>query len=562
MVSAFIEQKHLDEFMLKGFVQFPLLNAGEVEFALSVFNTIDSNEGRMQKTNYFGINYSLGTVSFDENQKLMAPLLKLLEEKLASRFNNFELTGCGFINKRPHTNASFQYHQDWSYTNEQEFAFVTCWIPLCDTNTNKGCMSLIEGSHRYFESYRSDSLPSARVNFEDVPVELRTDVPQSSGSCLAFHQAAFHGSYPNLTDQNRPVLAVIVKPKQVPVTHYVKNGQGYTAYQMSTAGFEQMLAKIPKSEIPPEAIVLHTSHSTPITPSAADLVSHWRANNPEHCLFKQQELNYTFTRNGYVILRNVIEPSAIEQLKKLYNENFINEGGMYVTHHAVTDRDKNKRMGNSIFELLNPFINNTFINFAHLLSHFAAKTKGNSGLFNLHQDWSIIEEEKYGVLHCWVPLQDSNVDNGTLAFLPKSHLLFHNYRSGSCPIRFTHLSNYPNRIVHADVKAGDVVIYHPSLFHGSGPNQTDKERLAVVSAITHTNAKRVYFHKTNDKVNMYELTDTDLFSRLDDLAKGGMPTGDLLEPATYGGLEISDEEIVQQLTAFCPINTSNTYAEV
>ena len=204
-------------------------------------------------------------------------------------------------------------------------------------------------------------------------------------------------------------------------------------------------------------------------------------------------------------------------------------------------------MADQIFDLLLGFFTGTFSHYRPLLSHFAAKGKGSDTRFNLHQDWSIVEEELYGVMHCWIPLQDVDQTNGTLAVLPGSHLLFHNYRSGTCPIRFTSIDAYLEGLVHIAAKAGDVVIYHPALFHGSAANQSDTERLAVVAAITREEAPHVYFHQQGDVVNKFELTDADLFGRLDHLAKGGMPEGKLIGTVPYRVLNMADAELIEQL---------------
>lgn len=222
MLTPFRQSDLAQKFITNSYCTFPLLNEEEINFVANIYKQTNGQDNRLQQEQFYGVNYSLGTLSKKENNKVMEPIIEMLKQKMNSYFENFELLGCVFITKPPHTTTTFVYHQDWSYTHEEENAFATCWIPLCDVSPLNGCMSLISGSHRFFKSYRSDSLDSARISFDVVPEEVRTDVPLNKGECLAFHQAAFHGSYPNSSAESRPVLAIVVKPTNASIAHFIK----------------------------------------------------------------------------------------------------------------------------------------------------------------------------------------------------------------------------------------------------------------------------------------------------------------------------------------------------
>jgi hypothetical protein len=78
-----------------------------------------------------------------------------------------------------------------------------------------------------------------------------------------------------------------------------------------------------------------------------------------------------------------------------------------------------------------------------------------------------------------------------------------------------------------------------------------EERIAIVASITHQLAERVYFHTTHQQTVMHEMTDEDLFSRLDDLAKGAPPIGKPLFEVENRKLETSDDIVIESLFNHC-----------
>ena len=560
MITAFRDKHIEDSFVHNGFATFPFLSDEQLDEIRGIYAAVNRAD-RLNKEQFYGVNYSLGTLDAKENENLVKQVLAVIDVPLKKHFIEYEVFGCVFITKPPHTRTTFVYHQDWSYTDEKNHAFATCWIPLFDTSKSNGCMSVIEGTHRYFNTYRSDTLESARIEFEEIPEDIRTDVEQKAGTCLAFHQAIFHGSYPNVSDFGRPVFAFVVKHRNSPVVHYVHEGNTIGSYQLSVTSFNQMLTQIPKSDLPSDSIqVARITRAQPIL-RANDIVAAFRILNPNHRLIKDFEAHEYFHKNGFTILRNVVDSKSIDELRKLYKENFNTPQGMYVTHHAEKDIKRNKTFSDKIFEMLNDIWESIFLNYKPLIAHYAVKKGGNDGLFNLHQDWSIVREELYGVLHCWIPLQDVNKENGTLAVLPQSHLCFHNYRSGTCPIRFLPFDAFEKKVLHIEAKAGDVVLYHPALFHGSEANKSEVERLALVAAITHPLASKVYHHDIDGEIWAYEMTDEDLFGRLDDLAKGAESIGRKMFAVQNRKLTITDSEVIETLQSYCVINP-NLDAEV
>lgn len=273
-----------------------------------------------------------------------------------------------------------------------------------------------------------------------------------------------------------------------------------------------------------------------------------RKHHKNHRLIKDEANHKHFIEQGFVVIKNVISENAIRFLKSFYDNKFSTPSGMYVTHHFVESLERNKSNSDIIFNNLEESFQKIFTNYRKVIAHFAAKGKGKEGLFNFHQDWSIIDEFEFGIIHCWVPLQSVNSKNGTLAVLPRTHLLFNNYRSGTCPIRFTPLTEYKDEPVYVEANRGDLVLYHPALFHGSGSNESDEVRIAVVAAISNQNSENLYYnHEGDGRYLKYSLTDVDLFSRLNELSQGKNPLGSQVGEVLEKAIDLTDEELIDTI---------------
>jgi ectoine hydroxylase-related dioxygenase (phytanoyl-CoA dioxygenase family) len=158
---------------------------------------------------------------------------------------------------------------------------------------------------------------------------------------------------------------------------------------------------------------------------------------------------------------------TFSKLKQLYVMNFNPDEtiGLYPTHYNGI-KEKNIFISNEIYSICRQELDNLFSDYKHLISHFVIKQKQFTSFFDLHQDWSIVEENEFEVVHLWIPLQDTHVNNGGLFIVPKSHKLFNNYRSGSLGIPFIQYSNkLEDYVNHLNLKSGQIFAYHPALFH-------------------------------------------------------------------------------------------------
>ncbi len=259
-------------------------------------------------------------------------------------------------------------------------------------------------------------------------------------------------------------------------------------------------------------------------------------------IVKDHNLNQYFETNGFSEFHG-ISSSIINACRDLFKEYFNPvENNMFVSHYE-SKPEINIAVSNSLQQIFQPWLEVNFVDYKFVIGHYIIKSTVNSKEFALHQDWNIVDEKKFPFIHIWIPLQETNEENGGLYVLPQSHNILGNLRSGSLKIPFVEIENgLANHIKSFQMKEGSAIGYSPALFHGSFPNKSSASRMTVLLAITHKDAPLHYYHKNNDgDLEVYSIENIDLLQNLKHLASGEKPMGkEIIKKETITGISNSD----------------------
>jgi hypothetical protein len=214
----------------------------------------------------------------------------------------------------------------------------------------------------------------------------------------------------------------------------------------------------------------------------------------------------------------------IDQVLELYSTNFGNEQvkQLYATHNS-NPVEKTLRINDEIKKIVDDKLQVIFPGYDYFIGHFMVKAANEKKEFALHQDWNIVDEKKYKSYQVWIPLQSTYPANGGMFVVSGSHKFFNNFRSGSYDIpRLTFDEKFKPIITNLNVAAGNVLVYHNALFHGSYPNTTDDNRIVVIVNYTEKDAPTFYFHKEPGKgvTELYKIDAEILVKNLPVLEKG------------------------------------------
>jgi ectoine hydroxylase-related dioxygenase (phytanoyl-CoA dioxygenase family) len=199
--------------------------------------------------------------------------------------------------------------------------------------------------------------------------------------------------------------------------------------------------------------------------------------------------------------------------------------GMQVTHNTGSEK-MNIEVSRLIGQLLYNDIERHFPSFRFFIGHFIVKQARNGSDFQLHQDWSIVDESKYKSLQLWIPLELSYPENGGMCFLPRSNTFHTNHRSGSFGIpRIPIIESLHPYLSYVRLCPGEAVAFENRLFHGSFSNASGDERLTLLLNLVSKDATTQYYHFNTEKscCEVYEVNDEILLTHLPKLEKGELP---------------------------------------
>ncbi len=233
----------------------------------------------------------------------------------------------------------------------------------------------------------------------------------------------------------------------------------------------------------------------------------------ERRIFKDNYLEEQFQINGYVVI-----PFDDEQLLTEIKQNISSQqpsdsfGGFQDTligkqSFHVTFFDSNVEYRKFMFgytkEVLNNFIEQHFVKLKCAQANVFLKNPG-AGEIKAHQNLTIVDETKYKSCSFWLPLQDTDKNNGTVHLIPKSHKHFVKYRNTNTYWPYTNFfasergRKYFETIA---VKKGEILIMDDRIVHYTGTNNTKESRWVLHSLWLPNEAELHYF---NCKENLLE----------------------------------------------------------
>ena len=226
-------------------------------------------------------------------------------------------------------------------------------------------------------------------------------------------------------------------------------------------------------------------------------------------IFKDEALQAKFEKQGFAIVQ-FLQQDEIEFLNKQFDElhpTVYSEGG-FMSGSFSNDFSYKKTASDMIVSVFGKHFERLFTNYQTFGGAFLYKPPSKGSELGVHQDWTIVDEEKYVALNCWVPLTDINETNGALQILPGSQYSgYKTFRAPTLPFFFEGSEQEViDRTIPFYVKAGEAVILNQSVIHYSSPNRSGKLRKAITAGVKTKDAPMIFHYQTPEhKIERFEM---------------------------------------------------------
>ena len=219
----------------------------------------------------------------------------------------------------------------------------------------------------------------------------------------------------------------------------------------------------------------------------------------------RQEQVASFWEEGFLRVGKVLEDDLIELMRREYDDEFsqARRGERPIRNLAVAAEDSHDHDEDDQQELLQFMqISEHNVHFNKLTYHERIldiiediigpniqlfhnqaiyKPPHHGGPIFWHQDNAYWKCLPANLVSCWLTLDDVDLHNGAMQFIPGSHLrpMLHDQASGSDVLLDMGKLVDDSKAVVADLPAGGITLHHCQTLHRTAPNRTDRQRRAL-----------------------------------------------------------------------------------
>jgi hypothetical protein len=169
-----------------------------------------------------GFHSSLESPDHAYRDRLHDELVRTFGHLLDDWFDDHDLVMAAATVKWSGGDSTVEIHQDWSFVDESRFRTVNLWIPLVETFDDNGGLYVLPGSHVEHRKLRvHGGFPSW---YHDPAWLLEPDsfeaVRVRPGQAIVTDHALLHRSPPNVSDDARIAMVIVMKPVEATLHHW------------------------------------------------------------------------------------------------------------------------------------------------------------------------------------------------------------------------------------------------------------------------------------------------------------------------------------------------------
>jgi ectoine hydroxylase-related dioxygenase (phytanoyl-CoA dioxygenase family) len=230
--------------------------------------------------------------------------------------------------------------------------------------------------------------------------------------------------------------------------------------------------------------------------------------NFNYQVFKDSSFQIELEKQGFVHLKNVVDKDQLNDLMAVYKDAYKNfdilrNNPDFLNTLTIDDKDLKRYIREKVTPVLEHALSG-FMNMEQLYLPFGCSycvyfpnTKKN---FKPHQDTAYVDETKTYSIVVWLPLVETDIQNGCLHVLPKSHFWDNTLRSASMIWAFEKYSSLLWKYLKPiPTNLGDVIVFDTSIVHGSFYSGSLNERVALNIPLLRKGTQMLSFHPVDDR---------------------------------------------------------------
>ncbi len=455
----------------------------------------------------------------EKNIAVSNAIKAIVSPKLTEVFPGFDYYVGHFMVKVANTVFECGLHQDWNIVDERKYKTYQIWIPLQFTYPLNGGLFILPGSHRFFNNYRSGSYGIPMLQMTPELNKVCTDIIVPAGNIVAYHNSAFHGSYPNKTAEDRAVVLINLVERGAPTYYFHRNGEK-NCTELYPLSSEQLVTHLPDLEkgithalsplTAPEQCEIDVFNNHAV--SVKQLTDSYRLNYGNKSAQQLKQLHITATteleeelnEKGFAVI-DLLSADEVEVFLNHYKINFgqIDRSPGRFTTLQDTDNKTKQAIHNFIVKHIDGPLRKYFKDFIIPVSQFYTKKAFTSGDIDLHADSTLLLnhqlEPHYAI---WVPMIEVDKHNGTLTVVPYSHKVTQAlFASSLGGYHHQHTEWLRQFEVPLHLMPGQAVVFDNNLLHNSTANTSSFDRLVFTFRITHYASQYYSFFCANAALN-------------------------------------------------------------
>lgn len=232
-----------------------------------------------------------------------------------------------------------------------------------------------------------------------------------------------------------------------------------------------------------------------------------KAINAEYIL--DSEIRHDYNKNGYAIIKGIVDESSINQITEAYDllDSCDKNKGDFITS-ANYGKELQLEVQEKLSGINKNLLHKIFVLdkcYSDFFSILVVKQKKENKYLAAHQDISFVDETIGNTTFVWIPIEDIDENNGAITVLPRSHLWGRWQKTHNRHISPLIKNNewLKRKMIPLFMKRGDALIFDASLIHGSLPNKSEKDRIAMNTAVCSNHTDLIHYECAGDNNSKY-----------------------------------------------------------